>query len=68
MQYIQGQRFSSEQLDFLADLLSDTLASEPEKRISAAEVVQRFNLASTMFLQPASKIADMHDGGDFSQQ
>lgn len=57
-----------EQLDFLADLLSDMLVFEPEKRISAAEVVQRFDSASTMFLQPASKTAGMHDGGDSSPQ
>lgn len=47
-------QFSPEQLDFLADLLSDMLVFEPEKRISAAEAVQRFNSTSAMFLQPAS--------------
>lgn len=61
-------QFSLEQLDFLADLLSDMLVFEPGKRISAGEVVQRFNSASSMFLQPASKSADKHDGGDCSQE
>lgn len=61
-------QFIPQQLDFLADLLSDMLKFEPEKRISAAEVVQRFNSASAMFLQPASETADMHDNGGSSQQ
>ncbi|KAG8158231.1 hypothetical protein KVR01_011992 [Diaporthe batatas] len=42
-------RFSSAQLDFLAALLGDMVCFEPEKRISAAEVVQRLRSASTMF-------------------
>lgn len=58
--------FSPEQLDLLADLLSELLVFEPEKRISAAEVVQRFNSASSMFLPPAIMAADMHGGGDSS--
>lgn len=57
-------QFCPEQLDFLADLLSDMLVFEPEKRISAAEVVQRFDSASALFLQPASKTDGVHDGGD----
>lgn len=58
-------QFSPEQLDFLAGLLSDMLVFEPEKRISAAKVVQRLDSASPMFLQPASRADDMQDcGGD----
>lgn len=45
-------QFSPEQLDFLADLLSDMLVFEPEKRISAADIVQRLDSASALFLQP----------------
>ncbi|KAK7703392.1 hypothetical protein SLS64_009061 [Diaporthe eres] len=58
-------QFSPEQLDFLADLLGDMLLFEPEKRISAAEVVRRLNSASAMFLQPFSRAGDVRDcGGD----
>lgn len=57
--------FSPEQLDFLADLLGDMLLFEPEKGISAAEVVRRLNSASAMFLQPFSRPGDVQDcGGD----
>lgn len=42
-------RFSSGQLDFLAALLGDMLVFEPERRISAEDVVQRLHSASAMF-------------------
>lgn len=61
-------QFSPEQLDFLADLLGDMLVFEPEKRISAAEVVQRLTSASAIFPQLASTADSIrdHDGDKVS--
>ncbi|KAL1883292.1 hypothetical protein Daus18300_000350 [Diaporthe australafricana] len=54
--------FSHEELDFLAGLLGDMLAFEPEKRISAQDIVQRLHSASAMFGQPASTAdSELHE-------
>lgn len=66
MEHDLAPRFPPEQLDFLADLLGDMLLFEPEKRISASEVVRQLHSASVMIRQPASTAEGALDRGSGS--
>jgi hypothetical protein len=63
-----GPLFSPGQLDFLEDLLNEVLVFEPEKRISAAEVVRRLNATSSIFIQSTGNAEGISDGDGDTQQ